>query len=1345
MYRTVPKRLSLLLCTCMLLACTKYDANPPSPLSEPTVAQDISFLDINAFAQDSLGYMWIATLGGLDRYNGYDFRHFSHQASDTTSLCNDFVFSLLIDSSHRLWVGTSTGLDRFDFSTGRFERYSSRFITPVYSFFEATDGTVWVATPQGPGWIDHAQRSIVFAYKPQSVNLFWEDKSHHLWMGLNENKGMAVLKDNKTWHYYTLPQNRRVTCNYTDPQGRWWLGTNRGIVLFDPSSRTFGSAMIPVLQNEQLNNTQINFIKEIEPLKLLIGTTTEGFFYYDIVSQTLQHNMPMRFNPLMSPQLHTCYKDRQDNIWIGSYDKGFMIENKHKNNFNTDPQLSNLLNGNFVTRIVEDTDRNLWIATRYNGLYRYSATKEIRQYTSFRGNGFLEDLFIDSQRRIWIAFERQLLVAQLSANGDIRLTRQYAIDNVRVVKEDRQGNIWLGSWNGLFRIGQNDAPGQAPRKIFTSNIPDICLLRSGDLLFSAYGRGIFRIGRHTDRPTPIRFPQAYRTVVQSCVTLYEDAKQRVWVGSYGNGALCYKGRSYTHFSVQNGLPNNNTLCFREDVDENVWVSTSRGIARIATWKNRPKIKSFFKVDGTLGDQYHEKAGCRTADGRIFFAGNHGLTFFNPLNIRPDTNPPAVNIEDLKIFNRHVQPAQKGSPLQQDILQTKEITLDHRQTTLSLDYAGIDFLGADKLTYKYRLNGFEKQWNYVGHFRRASYSNLPAGQYLFEVCAINGDGIESTHPATLKITVKPAPWLTWQAWLLYVLCAITLTVLILRFWIKTKLNRQQIEFEHNERNREKQIAQMKMTFFTNISHELRTPLTLISAPLDQILAAPADTDNRPLLNTIARNVKRMWQLANQLLDLSKIENGVMKLHVQPTDIIAQITNIYHSFTYIAERKDIQIELKLHAKQEIIWLDSDKLDKILYNLLSNAIKHSPQYQPIAIETRIIDKTEAQKRYQRTADCTRFVEIHVTDHGKGIAEDKMKNLFVRYQQIETDSGTMPDYSGNGIGLHYTKTLVETHKGSIRAENRAEGGMDFAFILPATDIYTDKEKKEMAPELFITPHETENTARQAQQNSKREQTHTLLIAEDNLELLDFIESILEKKYRVIKTADGEQAWQQIQKTMPDLVLSDVIMPHTSGYELCTRIKQSLDYCHIPVVLLTAKTIMADQVEGLDCGADAYICKPFNTDYLLLTIRNMLRYKEQLYQYFSTPQVVGRRIAEMPCNNNDSLFMEKLTQLIEREMANTELNIDDIAQQLGYSRSVFYRRLKSLTNTPPNDFLRIYRLKRAAEKIILRTDSLADVAEQTGFVSYPYFSKAFKKHFGTSPKDYYAATQHADSETTQK
>lgn len=1299
------------------------------------LATNLPFLDVNAFAQDSLGYMWIATLGGLNRFNGYEYELFTHDATDSTSIQNDFVFSLLIDSKGELLAGTAEGVSIYSFETARFENVFAPAHNPVYSIFEDHEGSIWLATPDGPGILNRKERKIDFPAGTFPVNALWEDDFQRLWVGKGSGDGLAVRKGDGSWETIALPGNRMVTCRYEDPQGIWWLGTNEGVLLFDPSKYSFNTAENYFPDDSGLKHVQITFITEIEPLKLLIGTAIDGLFHYDILSKKISHNEPSRFNPNRSAQLHACYVDNQRNVWIGTYDKGFVLANKLSDHFNQDNCLSDAFNEKFVTRVREDSRNNLWIATRYEGLYRYTSDRVLSKTDASSllpsGREYLEALFVDSKDRLWIAFESQLIVAQASPEGSLSVKRRYDLANVRVIKEDKDGVIWIGTWTGLFRIAPDDI-GSDAKEVFSSGVTDLCMEKNGDMLFSCYGIGIFRFKAQSSAIETVPFPDGMLGAL-TCITMTPDSKGRVWIGSYGNGLVCMEGDKFLIMSKKDGLPSNNVLCFAEDLKGGIWASTSSGIVRIKDTDAKLTCTTYYRDQDQYVDQYHEKSGCRTKDGRIFFGGNHGLSFFSPSDFSAARKVPVACIEDLKIFNQSVIPAHKGSALKKSVQCTEKIVLNHKQTTISLDYSAIDFFTSNNLTYKYMLEGFEKQWNHVGTHRRATYSNLPRGRYVFKVCATNEEGIDS-EPTCLNVAVKAAPWFSLPAWLLYAFLLTAIFYLMLSNYMNAKLSRKTAEIERNEKEREKEISRMKITFFTNISHELRTPLTLISAPIQKLLGGSSlEEKDKELLNVINRNNRRLLQLVNQIMDFAKMENGFLNLKVENTDIAASIKESYDSFSYLADRKHIALSFFPHESEMKLWADADKIEKILNNLISNAIKHTPEGGSVKIATTLINTEEARVKYgdiglNASED---YLEVSVDDTGTGVPADKMQELFVRYRQIESAGGVKPDYSGNGIGLHYTKFLVEKHKGRITAERKPEGGMVFSFILPLDDVYSDAEKVNSGsigqPSGAIP--EYEGTARTGKK--PKEGADTVLIVEDNAELKDFIVSIMSEKYHVASAADGETAWNIICKDTPDLVISDVIMPGLSGYELCQKVKQSPEYSHIPVIILTAKSTVDEQIEGLEHGADAYICKPFNIGYLMLTVKNVFSNRDAMRRYFTTPRQESAEADNLPISEHDRKFMNRFSELLEKELSNPDLNIDSVTKELGFSRTALYRKIKGLTGLSPNDFIRNYRFKCAAEMIIKGEISLSEIAESTGFNSYSYFSKAFKQHFGIPPKDY--------------
>lgn len=1333
-------RASLCILLFSFLSChTKGGAHDYAARPGSAASPNPSHLCVRNFCQDSLGYVWIATARGLNRYNGYEFKHFFHDKNDSLSLDNDMIYSLFLDSRHQLWVGTSTGINRYDFTHDRFLRYKMPGPRYVLSITEDSHGAIWATTTSGIGKIDPQNRCVEMVpdenLRAATVSTLVEDKSGNLWAGTH--RGLAC-RNGSVWTPVALDRDKSVTCICPDPQGIFMLGTGSGITLFDPATASFLETPAILASNPALNKAYIHFIREIRPLKYLIGTSADGIFLYDALRQTLQQDPPEYTEPLHSREPLCCYVDRQDNVWIGSFDNGFAVINPQHSFFNLDHEIDGTFKDVFSTRIVEDEHRNLWVGTRYRGLWFYGKDRTVRRYDTsnspiFKTNNLVEELFIDSRHRLWIAGAEQLAVATYDSDGKIAVLHTIPHRGIgsATITEDRAGNIWFGLASGLFLLRNGTLPG-ALEKIYSGNISKVYLLSDGRLLFSAFGNDVYTIDSQTMSVSPVKMPSPETSAIsRHCIDIFEDSQQRIWFGSYNEGVMYVKGSEYRTLSMADGLPCNDITCIRQDRTGDIWLSTAYGISRI---DRDMAITNYFENDGTKGNLFHEKASLLRSDGTLFFTGNHGLTFFDPQVLtRNDRRSPVV-IEDLKIKNKSVVPAEKGSVLKKPVSCTDRITLSHKHSVITIDYSGIDFLSPRKLTYAYKLEGFDEKWNFVGEYRRASYSNFTPGDYVFQVKAINGDGLESAVPATLRITVKPAPWATWWAWAVYILLLTAAILFFTNLRIKIRLQQERLELEANEHKREQDVNEMKMTFFTNISHELRTPLTLISAPTQQLMRLiDPESSAGKLLTTIHRNCSQLHRLMDQLLDFRKMEDGMLSLKIVRADIAAELETIVNSYRIVAAEKNISVVFSPQVRPLEIWYDPDKIEKIMHNLLSNAMKYTPENGRIEIVAEERSILEVHEHYGIESPQERYLEISVSDNGPGVPEDKLGELFVRYRQIESPAGLRPDYTGSGIGLHYTLRLVEMHRGKIIAELRKPTGMKFSFILPSGDIYSPEEKAGAGiPESDAESPIPADIGRTSEQQDAGKHEYTILVAEDNTELMIYFRQMLGEEYNVIEATDGTRAWEILQSESPDLILSDVVMPGLSGYELCARVKQHPDLSHIPVILLTAKTSMPEQIEGLTHGADAYVCKPFNVEYLLLLIGNQFRNRSKLRSYyFSARSKTGREEPPVKLNAFDRKFMDKLMELLEKSLSDMELNIDEIASEMAFSRTSFYRKLKGLTNMAPADFIRAYRLRRAAEMIEEGSWNLYEVAENVGFSNYTHFSVIFKKHFGVSPKDY--------------
>lgn len=830
----------------------------------------------------------------------------------------------------------------------------------------------------------------------------------------------------------------------------------------------------------------------------------------------------------------------------------------------------------------------------------------------------------------------------------------------------------------------------------------------------------------------MEFPEEFAAISHRTITIYEDDRGNLWFGTYGNGAVRYDKRDgiFTHFGPDSGLAGNDVLCILQDGNRDIWMSTASGLS---VYNQRSgKFRNFYEYDGTGGDQFHEKAGLESRSGKLYFGGNHGVTYFRPEDLSAGNRKVDVILEDFLIMNRSAGIGGRKDVLDEHISSTRRIILDHRQNAFSIDYVGIDYGSSHKLRYAYRLNGFDRDWNYVDHHRRASYSNLSPGRYVFEVMAQNSDGAWSDNPRSLEIVVRAAPWLSPVALLLYTVFALVVLYTGLRIYIRISMDRERLDLVERERKYEQEMNDMKIRFFANISHELRTPLSMVYGPVKKLRTGTASDSEKPYLLGLAEyNSEKLLRLADQLMDFSKLENDTLGLSVEAVDLGAFLKETAHIFGYYAREKGIRLDIDIPQGGSEVFVDPDKIDKITANLLSNAVKYTPDGGNVILNA-AVNGTGAERQ----------LRIEVLDDGRGMKDEDLDHLFTRYKRFADQYSART--TGKGIGLNYSKRLAEMHKGSLTARKREGGGMVFTLTVPAgRESYGPEEMAADKGALPLT-----GTNPEILSASGRVPVHTadslsgprpaILVVEDNEELLSFLASLLSPEYRVLVATDGGKGLEICRKLAVDLVLSDVLMPNMNGYQLCSAIKENAELCHIPVVLLTAKTLDGDHLEGYNSGADAYLNKPFNPEVLTALIGNIFSNIRRRQQKISGTGV-SDPVAQPPAPGQeggfisplDAKFLEKLYERLDTDISNSALNINMLSRELGFSRTSFYRKIKSLTGHSPNDFLRIYRLQKAAALLRTRRYSVNEIVDMTGFGTHSHFSLCFKNQFGMTPKDY--------------
>ncbi|KAB4433368.1 response regulator, partial [Bacteroides thetaiotaomicron] len=948
-------------------------------------------------------------------------------------------------------------------------------------------------------------------------------------------------------------------------------------------------------------------------------------------------------------------------------------------------------------------------------------------------------------------------------------------NNVYCVYEDHHGRIWAATFAGGINYISQGEHGETVFINHRNNLKgypiDVCYKTrfitsdNNGRLWVGTTTGAVAFDENFKKPEDIQFhhfsrvPNDTKSLSNNDVHWIIATQQKeLYLATFGGGlnkliSISEDGHGeFKSYSVLDGLSSDVLLSIREDHKQNLWISTENGICKFVPSGER--FENYDERSISFRVRFSEAASTLTSGGDMLFGTSNGLFMFSPDSIRKSSYVPPVVFSKLMVANEDVIPGEK-SILKVDLDDTQELVLSHDENIFSVQYAALDYTNPQNIQYAYILDGFEKQWTFADRQRSVTYTNLPKGDYIFRVRSTNSDGVWVDNERILNITILPSFWETPLAYVLYV-CFVLLIIFVAVYILFT------IYRLKHEVSVEQQISDIKLRFFTNISHELRTPLTLIAGPVEQVLKndkLPADA--REQLVVVERNTNRMLRLVNQILDFRKIQNKKMKMQVQQLNVVAFVRKIMDNFESVAEEHNIDFLFQTEKEALNLWVDADKFEKIVFNLLSNAFKYTPNGKMITV---FIREDEG------------MVSVGVQDQGIGIAENKRKSLFVRFENL-VDKNIF-NQASSGIGLSLVKELVEMHKATISVDSRLGEGscfkVDFLkgkehynssveFILEDSaaplsmerivDIANSSLQTEAAivdaPDLKVSAAKEE-----AEESSSKE---LMLLVEDNQELRSFLRSIFASTYRVVEASDGMEGWSKALKYLPDIIISDVMMPEKDGIEMTRELRADMTTSHIPIILLTAKTTIESKLEGLEYGADDYITKPFSATYLQARVENLLMQRKKLQNFYrdslthvtvsETPVAQGETlaghasaepessVAEEPAmpemSPNDRKFMDKLVDLMEQNMDNGELVVDDLVRELAVSRSVFFKKLKTLTGLAPIEFIKEMRIKRAAQLIETGEFNMTQISYMVGINDPRYFSKCFKAQVGMTPTEY--------------
>ena len=1327
-------------CLLMLDACRKAETQQQRDKDEEhglVVAKELSNSRVQAIEEDATGQLWIATFRGLNRYDGHEYHQY-FCTEDSLGLPDNNVQGLLCDRQGRLWVATVNGVCRYTSkdcfkripmqtsnrnarkllmdSKGRIFVYNGTemlIYDELHNIFLPRINRTMVGQSWGDFFIDAADDILIAG--PENLLIYSGD---------NFKLRMEVKHPERAGYYYfDMLKN-----------GLLLSSGNGTLMVFDTKARQ----VIPLgeaIEGRLLaQGSVVQAACLLENNTILLSTSKNGLFELNLLTHTLRGQGDAGFTvPVPDAYVTQIFQDSRKNIWLGTYDKGLFADYYYKEKFGgSDSYLNRVIENSSVMAVAIDKQENLWISTMSKGVFVYHCNSQKAEQVVIEGlpagetKNAVNHIFCDRDGLLWLSTANIVMKCRYDGQR-LSILGQWPVPMAMDFEQTDDGTVWVASSTTYifgFRADSGEPITKQAFNVDYTFIPSLLKLNDGQMLISAFYQNITRMDSQTGKLTQLEIPDMQKCIRRSVfipTDMHQDKQGNVWIGTVSNGLLRYNLQTNEMTRIA-GLSCSDVASIEEGHQGNLWISTMKGLNRLDTKTGR--ITSLYKADGLAGDEFMDRASCQFSNGSLVFGGTDGITMFEPADIDTLLQLPLI-FSDLKIHNQLIRPSADG-PIEVMLDSCKEIRLKHSENSISISFTALDFGEYERVHYYYKLDGFDSEWIDAGSSHSASYANLPSGHYTFRVRTTDSASDEAvSDERTVKVVVEPAPAYSWWAWLIYLVLGGLLASYVYQNGRRLVKARRAARQAQMEKEQEKRVNAMNMSFFANIAHEFRTPLTMIAGPVGQLSkSASLDTEERNLLSVAQRSIQRMFKLVNQLMDFNKLENDTLRLSVEQIDVVEAMNNICDTFEFNIKEKGLTLNRFGMEDELMAWTDGDKLEKIVSNLLSNALKFTPQGGHIDVSLDVADE---------------MVKVTIADTGKGIPEEQKENIFKRYYQLDNQTKAIVNW-GTGIGLYYSRRLAELHHGSLTAGNREEGtGAVFTFIYPMTEqSYTEQERRPLYEETGIGKEgEKEsgalvlNTLPSADVRDDEDNRPTILVVDDDTEIINYMRILFSQDYRLITCLDADTALEEMRAEEPNLVLSDVAMPGKDGYELCHEIKQDIQLSHIPVILVTAKITAENQVEGLSVGADAYVTKPFEPAVLSALIQSQLKNRERVRKLLSKATTMEDESVEEALSEQDKHFMEELYKLMEEELSNSELDVTRITKMLYISRTKLYYKIKGLTGETPSSFFRTYKLNRAAELLKSGKYTVSEIADKTGFSTQSHFSVVFKKQFGVTPSEF--------------
>lgn len=1330
--------------------------------SQLSTTQGLPTNEVHCIYQDKQGFIWIGTNSGLCQYDGVQMKVFKSNFHTPELLSNNYIRCIVEDAQQQLWIGTNDGITILHKRTGIIKRLELEnfknvvvtriLITSNKRYLIGTEQGLYEYIPANHQLINRNRLCTKGAFNnTMSVMDLIEDSKKNVWIGTwGSGYYRLNLHTNQFISYPQLNDRNSAFSIFEDSKHRIWIGSwGHGLFLlenpYNPQKTKWINFNASGAKGDICSNSIYDIGEDRNNNKIWLATRNGLSIIQEENNQYhFQNYSPNKTATSISyNDISSILCDGEGMMWLGTQGGGINTTVTQPSPFSYHKIETEKSSFSSIRCLFVDNKGLIWMGLGSAGFYQYNRATEVYthncQLPDFKAINEIPTVnsIVQSKKdgSIWIGTHGLGLIVYRPNETAGRRVQTYNQQNLStlphgcifIIKEDKVHNFWLGTKGGLcIFTSQGKSIGFGQTKI--DNIPlntfaivSIIQRRSGEIWLGTSNGGILRAVGNLNQLSKLHFinytPQKNNLNDVSMLCLFEDSKGRLWAGADGGGLSLYDANKDVFIPVHEtfNLPGDAIFSIKEDKQHNLWMSSNAGLIKLMVPDNLEEVnyRLYTRYDGLQDNLFNRNASFVANNGEMFFGGNRGFNSFFPEQITEKEYFPSFVIKDIKLLNISWASLPEKDRYKISSVApsyTEKIEINYRQNDFSIEFATLGFTESPSFKYAYKLEGYDSKWQYTEIQNFAHYNSLPSGTYHFKLRSTNANGIWNKEIKSLEIVILPPPWQTWWAYCVYTFIAAIIAYLIIVRLDRQMKERNDAQLRELERTKTEELHHSKLQFFTNITHELLTPLTIISAAVDELkLTMP---NGEETYQVITNNTNRLIRLIQQILEFRKAETGNLKLRVQRGDLAAFVTNNVNSFFPLMKKKKIHCSVMCIPEHLNGYFDSDKMDKIIYNLLSNAAKYNQPGRTVLVELTF------QQEMQRAV-------LSVKDNGEGISTDKVGQLFKRFYE-----GDYRKFNtiGTGIGLSLTKDLVQLHEGTISVHSEEEKGTEFIVSIPiCREAYKENQIDDSGTIYTAPPMEFEESDICEDSATKK---YSLLLIEDDEELLNLMVKLLRVSYNIFTALSGKEGLAMLEQENIDLVVSDIMMPEMDGIEFCKAVKTNLNTSHIPIILLTAKTMEEDRVQAYESGANGFLTKPFSLSVLHAKINNLLKDKERANCDFKKQLVF--EVKELNYTGLDEKFLSQAVECVNKNLEDPEFDQEQFAVTMNVSKSTLYRKLKSLTGLNTTGFIRNIRIKAACrimeEKKNLR---ISDLAYAVGYNDPKYFAVCFKKEFGMQPSEY--------------